>query len=235
MEIRVCHDRSIIMIASTKPNTTPNSNHTAGTVAACQQADISDGFEKILLSVMQSEVKGTQTAQPAERDIVFLRAYRTSLAAMRSFPKLEPHDYATAAILSWVQHWPSLLMRWDSSRSLSRWAFSSLRRITVDCARRTRQWATLPFAHEVPADDQDNPSRRAEANELSDKIDKCIAQLPARDRSVLTMSFYNGMNIHEIAEALGKSRLTISRWKFRAMAKLRTRIARDYPNLARDL
>lgn len=89
------------------------------------------------------------------------------------------------------------------------WKQQSKRRQVQELS--SEQWQDLSKASEAPGVDSDT-------NEL---LHKALAQLPPRDRLVLTLMYMEEMSTERIAEVTGWSRVMVKVQAFRARAKLK--------------
>lgn len=66
----------------------------------------------------------------------------------------------------------------------------------------------------------------AALNEVEDKqtVERLLATLPDRERTIMTMRFYQGRSQSQIAEALGMSQMHVSRLLARSLAHLRSEV-----------
>ena len=66
----------------------------------------------------------------------------------------------------------------------------------------------------------------AALNEVEDKqtVERLLATLPDRERTIMTMRFYQGRSQSQIADALGMSQMHVSRLLARSLAQLRTEV-----------
>ena len=75
------------------------------------------------------------------------------------------------------------------------------------------------------------PSENLEQREIRAEIDKAIAQLSPEHRAVILMKEIDGMQYHEIAEALGCSIGTVMSRLFYARKKLQNLLRDCYENI----
>ena len=98
-----------------------------------------------------------------------------------------------------------------------------VRRVLVNTATswwRRRASAEVPVAAVPEAAAPDFSGVRAEAETMR----RQLLTLPARQRAVLVLRFYEDLTEVEVAEALGLTRGTVSRYITRGLATLRTRL-----------
>ena len=82
---------------------------------------------------------------------------------------------------------------------------------------------------EIPSRTSSGPDRIAEETEAAEALDA----MPARTRSLLRMSFYEGLSHSEIAEALDLPLGTVKTRIRRGLLRLRDEFERDVPRLER--
>ncbi|HYV39003.1 MAG TPA: sigma-70 family RNA polymerase sigma factor [Gemmataceae bacterium] len=66
-------------------------------------------------------------------------------------------------------------------------------------------------ANHEPADDRDQPGRRAEQSELRQLLAQAIAGLPERTRMIVTLYYLENLRLKEIGELIGLSESRVSR------------------------
>lgn len=77
----------------------------------------------------------------------------------------------------------------------------------------------------LPADPSDNPLEHCLQQDLRQHLGCAMAQLPGRERLVVSLYYYEEMSAKEIAECLGVAQSRIWQIRHAALAKLRARIA----------
>ncbi|MCF7885597.1 MAG: RNA polymerase sigma factor [Candidatus Marinimicrobia bacterium] len=80
-------------------------------------------------------------------------------------------------------------------------------------------WDTLP------ADHNSEPENKMPKKKLKEKVDKAIANLSPRQKTVFVMKHYEGKKIKDIAAILGCHSGTVKKYLYRATRKLRTSIS----------
>lgn len=70
-----------------------------------------------------------------------------------------------------------------------------------------------------------SPAEKMEEKELKMAIDKAVKSLPARQRSVFVLKFYQGLSHHQIAEIMGTTEGATKANYFQAMKKLQKLLA----------
>ena len=139
------------------------------------------------------------------------RLYRAALAILGNAAEAE--DAVQDAFLKYLEHPPRL----DRPDAAAPW----LMRVTVNlCKDRLRAASrrNVPIPEELPAP---APEERRELEEL--------LSLPAEDRALIHLHYYEGYSTAEIAAALGKREGTVRSRLSRARAKLRVLLEKEEP------
>ena len=140
------------------------------------------------------------------------RLYRAALAILGSAAEAE--DAVQDAFLKYLEKQPRLARPEDAPK----W----LMRVTVNlCKDRLRSaWrrSSVPLMEELPAP---GPEERQELEEL--------LALPAEDRALIHLYYYEGYSTAEIATMLGRREGTVRSRLSRARAKLRVLLEKEEP------
>ena len=117
--------------------------------------------------------------------------------------------------------------QFDPARaSASTWVFTIARNLRIDAARRTRDPATI--ASEIEPEPIEEPFATVARRQSQALIREALKQLPAEQRAVLTLSFFEDRPHSEIAATLNiplgtvKSRVRIAVSKLRELVEGRT-------------
>jgi len=94
--------------------------------------------------------------------------------------------------------------------------------------RRIEERWIAQSTHEHPKS-EDGPAERLDQRELDDAIERAMAELPARCRTVMELTRYRGLSHAEVAQALGISRRTVEQHAWRALKLLRASLAPYLP------
>ena len=120
-------------------------------------------------------------------------------------------DLVQSTLITLYQHWGRLARR----ESVDAWVRTTLVRRAIDESRRPwrreRATATLPDAAASPAYDSDERLRVVAA----------LRGLPARQRAVVVLRYYDDADVAETARLLGCSEGTVKSHTARALASLR--------------
>jgi RNA polymerase sigma-70 factor (ECF subfamily) len=92
----------------------------------------------------------------------------------------------------------------------------------------TRQWHDQELSEDV-ADERTNPVLDAEETEIGEAVAKAISTLPPRQREVLVMIAYEGMQVSEVAAALRISEQNIRTNLHLARERLRKKLKAFLP------
>jgi len=94
-----------------------------------------------------------------------------------------------------VRNWAALLRRLATARALDL--------LRMRCRQRNRCSPEVDLAQATSG--EPNPSRRAEASELADRLRAAVGQLPRRQAQVFCLTCFEQMSGEEVAEQLGIS------------------------------
>jgi RNA polymerase sigma-70 factor (ECF subfamily) len=202
--------------------------HTETTLA---QADVSE----------LDLVKRCQAGETEAFDELVTR-YRTRIFAMIYNMVHNEQDAWDLAQDSFVKAWKSI-GRFRGRSSFYTWIYRIVMNVTIDWLRKKQvkgagvefddaiqlkevnpATKTLPKAEPLPYE-------RMERTEIRRKIDNAIAQLSPEHRAVILMKETEGMQYHEIAEALGCSIGTVMSRLFYARKKLQNLLKDVYENI----
>jgi RNA polymerase sigma-70 factor (sigma-E family) len=143
----------------------------------------------------------------------------------------------TAVFLVYDRHLAEDLLQTTYERVARRWtrvrrggrpeayARTVLVNLAIDDRKRRKRRSDVPVGG---AEDVD---RIADARRAYDDggapLDDVLVRLPVKQRAVMVLRYWCGLNEHEIAEALGVSRGTVKSHTARAMAALRRELAEE--------
>jgi len=82
----------------------------------------------------------------------------------------------------------------------------------------------------IPCDEENQPARILERAELEKLLAEAINKMPTLEKTILTLYFKEGQNLHEIGEVLGLHTTRISQLKSQAILRLRAYVARKWPS-----
>lgn len=103
--------------------------------------------------------------------------------------------------------------RYDTRRSLSAWVYSVARNHCTDVKRRDqtrgRFVTSLPRPDLTPQPSSENPEERLVAKERFESVDRFVEALPARDREILLLRYYEELPYSEIAAITGRPEGTV--------------------------
>jgi RNA polymerase sigma-70 factor (ECF subfamily) len=143
---------------------------------------------------------------------------------------------------SFLKAWKSI-KRFRGRSSFYTWIYRIVMNVTIDWLRKkhvkggdtefddaTQLREIDPASKTVPKMEA-LPYEMMERDEIRTRIDKAIAQLSPEQRAVILMKEIEGMQYHEIAEALGCSIGTVMSRLFYARKKLQTLLKDVYENI----
>jgi RNA polymerase sigma-70 factor (ECF subfamily) len=185
-------------------------------------------------------VRQCQAGQSEAFDELVIR-YRTRVFAMIYNMVHNEQDAWDLAQESFVKAWKSI-KRFRRHSSFYTWIYRIVMNVTIDWLRKkqikgagtefddtVRMKEVDPAARTVPKADP-LPHERMEQTEIRARIDRAISQLSPEHRAVILMKEIEGMQYHEIAEALGCSIGTVMSRLFYARKKLQNSLRDLYEN-----
>ena len=168
--------------------------------------------------------------------------YRTRVFSMIYNMVHSEQDAWDLAQDSFLKAWKSI-KRFRGRSSFYTWIYRIVMNVTIDWLRKKHvKGAGTEFDDAIQLREVDPASKtvpRTEAlpyetmeqGEIRVRIDQAIAQLSAEQRAVILMKEIEGMQYHEIAEALGCSIGTVMSRLFYARKKLQTLLKDVYENI----
>jgi len=141
------------------------------------------------------------------------RAYTLALRILRSTP-----DAEEVAQDAFVRVWTAL-SGFRGESSFSTWLYRIVARRAFDRAqvlknRRAREQPDEPFTQHVAPEQDDDALRAA-------KLQKLVQDLTPAQRAVVTLYYYEGRSVEEVANVLGMPENTVKTHLLRARAALR--------------
>jgi len=106
--------------------------------------------------------------------------------------------------------------RWSVHDSLSRYLFGAVARRARELGVKRRRAIDPPLADQEPTVDNSGPHRPV-VRELEERVASIIAAMPDRCRQVYLLHHSDGLDIRQIAQALGISAVTAHRHHSRAL------------------
>ena len=186
-------------------------------------------------------VKQCQAGQTEAFDELVTR-YRTRIFAMIYNMVHNEQDAWDLAQDSFVKAWKSI-NRFRGRSSFYTWIYRIVMNVTIDWLRKKQVKGAgvefddaiqlrevNPASKTLPKADP-LPYERMERTEVRARIDNAIAQLSPEHRAVILMKETEGMQYHEIAEALGCSIGTVMSRLFYARKKLQNLLKDVYENI----
>jgi RNA polymerase sigma-70 factor (ECF subfamily) len=195
------------------------------------QADVSE----------QDLVKRCQAGETEAFDELVTR-YRTRIFAMIYNMVHNEQDAWDLAQDSFVKAWKSI-KRFRGRSSFYTWIYRIVMNVTIDWLRKKQvKGAGVEFDDAIQLREVNPASRtlpkadplpyeRMERTEVRARIDNAITQLSPEHRAVILMKETEGMQYHEIAEALGCSIGTVMSRLFYARKKLQNLLKDVYENI----
>ena len=168
--------------------------------------------------------------------------YRTRVFGMIYNMVHSEQDAWDLAQDSFLKAWKSI-KRFRGQSSFYTWIYRIVMNVTIDWLRKKQikaggaefddsiQLKEVDPASKTSPKPDALPSERLEQREIRTEIDKAIAQLTPEHRAVILMKEIDGMQYHEIAEALGCSIGTVMSRLFYARKKLQNLLKDCYENI----
>ena len=120
-------------------------------------------------------------------------------------------DLVQATLTSLFQHWDRVARR----ESVDAWVRTTLVRRAIDESR--RPWRRERVVAELP----DGPARAGHSTEDRLVVSAALRNLPAKQRAVVVLRFYEDLGVAETARVLGCTDGTVKSHTARALASLR--------------
>jgi len=186
-------------------------------------------------------VKRCQAGNAEAFDELVVR-YRTRVFGMIYNMVHSEQDAWDLAQDSFLKAWKSI-KRFRRQSSFYTWIYRIVMNVTIDWLRKKQikaggaefddsiQLKEVDPASKTSPKPDALPSERMEQKEIRSEIDKAIAQLSPEHRAVILMKEIDGMQYHEIAEALGCSIGTVMSRLFYARKKLQNLLKDCYENI----
>src|SRR6195256_4890240 len=186
-------------------------------------------------------VKQCQTGDTQAFDQLVCR-YRTRVFGMIYNMVRNEQDAWDLAQDSFVKAWKSI-GRFRGQSSFYTWIYRIVMNVTIDWLRKKQvKGAGVEFDDAIQLREVNPASRtlpkadplpyeRMERTEVRARIDNAITQLSPEHRAVILMKETEGMQYHEIAEALGCSIGTVMSRLFYARKKLQNLLKDVYENI----
>jgi RNA polymerase sigma-70 factor, ECF subfamily len=168
--------------------------------------------------------------------------YRTRVFGMIYNMVHSEQDAWDLAQDSFLKAWKSI-RRFRGRSSFYTWIYRIVMNVTIDWLRKKQvkgggsefddaiQLKEIEPASKTVPKPESLPYETMERSEIRSRIDKAIAQLSPEQRAVILMKEIEGMQYHEIAEALGCSIGTVMSRLFYARKKLQNLLRDVYENI----
>ena len=179
-----------------------------------------------VISTITSRTMADLLHRVAERRDVdaFKKLFQSFAPRVKSYMMRQGADANTAEELAQE----TLLMVWRKAAlysgekgSATTWIFTIARNLRIDRLRREVVWQPLPENADEEASSDPLPDEELDARERRDRVRAALAELPADQSEVVTLSYIEGLSHSEIAERLGlplgtvKSRMRLAYSKIR--------------------
>jgi RNA polymerase sigma-70 factor (ECF subfamily) len=118
---------------------------------------------------------------------------------------------------------------WEPKAKFSTWLYTIASNLAIDYHRSKARQPTYVFEDEdtiearlVATDISSNPEKELEEKERGRIIREAVDELSSKQKAVFMLTRYEGLQIREVAEALGMAEGTVKIHLHRAMKKLQT-------------
>lgn len=140
-----------------------------------------------------------------------------------------PADAEDAVQDVWLQVWRRAAT-WDAGRgSVGAWLVMTTRSRALDRFRSLASRAraeTRPEA-EAPVAPAPDPAAGAAVSQLGERVRAALAQLPAPQRQVLEIAYFEGLSQSEIAGRIGAPLGTVKSWTRQGLTRLRELVPQE--------
>src|SRR3982074_2231787 len=192
--------------------------------------------------VSELDVAKRRQAGETEAFDELVTRYRTRIFAMIYNMVHNEQDAWDLAQDSFVKAWKSI-KRFRGKSSFYTWMYRIVMKVTIDWLRKKQikgagtefddavQLKEIDPAARTAPKAEELPYERMERGEVRTQINNAIAQLTPEHRAVILMKETEGMQYHEIAEALGCSIGTVMSRLFYARKRLQSLLKDVYENI----
>ena len=123
----------------------------------------------------------------------------------------------------------SKLGRYDSRAQFSSWLYRIATNYAIDLLRRRKRWLSSeidPVECEMPLEaETPGPEQSTYGSEIRAQVEQALAELSPRERVAFVLRHYEGCSIEEIGQVLGTRTNATKNHVFRAVRKLRRKLA----------
>ena len=179
--------------------------------------DLGDVYELVELAR-----EGDRSALGELFDLFHARIYRFARSRCASV-----EDAEDVVAETFVQAWRSIdRFRWAGAPFVA-WLFAIARSQVAMHHRRSASRPQLDSAGDERVIELDSGVDEARGVEQRLLVDRYLAELPARQREIVTMRFYGGLDASEIGATLGMSAAAVRQQQLKALEKLAMRMRRE--------
>jgi RNA polymerase sigma-70 factor (ECF subfamily) len=114
------------------------------------------------------------------------------------------------------------LRRYDPERPFAPWFRRVIMNTSINYRKRRKPQRTLPET--LPAPEE----RDALSSDEVEMVEASLKTLPAEYRLVVSMHYYQGLEVSDIARSMDVPVGTIKTWLFRARQELRSRLGKRF-------
>jgi RNA polymerase sigma-70 factor (ECF subfamily) len=166
----------------------------------------------------------------AERGDVeaFRKLFQSYAPRVKSYMMRQGADANTAEELAqetMLTVWRKAGLYSGEKGSATTWIFTIARNLRIDRLRKELTWVALPEGHNEEASTDALPDDVLAEQERKVRVQRALAELPADQLEVVSLSYIEGMSHSEIAERLGlplgtvKSRMRLAYQKIRELVE----------------
>lgn len=170
----------------------------------------------------RDEAKLIRAAQGGSReamDELFQAYYRQILLHAKRLLRND-EDAADAAQMTFVKAQRSI-REFDAAREFAPWLYRICSNVCIDVARRRKRTGEDLESHAYYLESDSDPEGDAIRSQLGRRVREAVRRLPKQYREVIVLRHFAGMDVSEVAHALGAPVGTVKSWLFRARAMLR--------------
>ncbi len=161
----------------------------------------------------------------ASRDVeAFRKLFQAYAPRVKAYMMRQGADANTAEELAQetlLTVWRKAGLYSGEKGSATTWIYTIARNLRIDRLRREVAWQPLPEGQDEQASEDLTPDEEVSEKERRERVRAALAELPADQSEVVTLSYIEGLSHSEIAERLGlplgtvKSRMRLAYQKIR--------------------
>lgn len=189
--------------------------------------ETSPRFSRPVISTITTRTMADLLHRVAEaRDVeAFKKLFQSFAPRVKSYMMRQGADANTAEELAQetlMMVWRKAALYSGDKGSATTWIFTIARNLRIDRLRREVAWQPLPEGADDEPSTDPLPDEELDTRERRDRVRAALAELPADQSEVVTLSYIEGLSHSEIAVRLGlplgtvKSRMRLAYQKVRS-------------------